>query len=61
MSQVSFYSQEHNKECPKYPMNCESCGKKKIQRDKVAIKVHMYSKTENKRLGISLNPKTFEK
>lgn len=49
MSQVSFYSQEHNKECPKYPMNCESCGKKKIQRDKVAIKVHMYSKTENKR------------
>lgn len=51
MSQVSFYSQEHNKECPKYPMNCESCAKKKIQRDKVhvAIKVYVYSKTENKR------------
>lgn len=29
-------------------MNCESCGKKKIQRDKVVIIVHVYSKTENK-------------
>lgn len=42
MSQVSFYTQEHNKECQKYPMNCESCGKKKIQRDKVAIIVYVY-------------------
>lgn len=30
-------TQAHNAECPKMPIKCDSCGKKKIPRDKVFL------------------------
>lgn len=34
---VFFGTQAHNAECPKMPIKCDSCGKKKIPRDKVFL------------------------
>lgn len=34
---ISMFCQTHNAECPKIPIKCDSCGKKKIPRDKVHV------------------------
>lgn len=51
--------EEHNKECQKYPMNCESCGIKKIQRDK--FQEHVDSECPNKKLECIAGCKAVER
>ncbi|XP_056011331.1 TNF receptor-associated factor 2-like [Ostrea edulis] len=40
--------EKHNAECPKYPIKCDSCGKKKIQRDK--MKHHLERECSNQKV-----------